>query len=65
MCGKEILESNSSDFTATEVEKKKYLCEGVPILYNDLDKDQYNKYSGKIVKNDIFGIKEKILIILQ
>lgn len=59
MCGKEILESNSSDFTATEVEKKKYLCEGVPILYNDLDKDQYNKYSGKIVKNDIFGIKEK------
>lgn len=59
MCGKEILESNSSEFTTTEVDKKKYLCEGVPILYNDLSKDQYNNHYEKVVKNDIFGIKER------
>lgn len=56
LSGQIILESHSSDFTYSEIEKLKSLCEGLPIYIDDLSKSQYANNYEKIIKDDQWGI---------
>lgn len=58
MSNKRIQMNPSGDFTASELEKLKRACEGVPINFDDLDKTQFKNNSGKIIKDDEWGIRE-------
>ncbi len=56
-----IKQNPSSDFTATNIERLKRACEGVPICIDDLDKTQFSANSGKIIKDDGWGIAERFI----
>ena len=58
MTGHEIPINSSQDFTATNINALKRGCEGVPIMIDDLAKPQYNASYEKIIKNDLWGIRE-------
>lgn len=61
MTGNVIQPNASGDFTATEIDRLKQLSEGVPIYIDDLAKQQYANHSEKIIKEDNWGITEKLI----
>lgn len=61
MCNAKIPLNATSDFTATNVENLKRGCEGVPLNIDDLDKEQFRNHSGKIIKDDEWGIAEHFI----
>lgn len=61
MCGKSIPANNTNDFTSTTIDKLKRLCEGIPIYIDDLAKQQYTNNNEKIIKDDNWGISEKLI----
>ena len=58
MCNMKVPMNPSGDFTASELEKLKRACEGLPINYDDLDKTQFKNYCGKIIKDDEWGLRD-------
>ena len=58
MCNMKVPMNSSGDFTASELEKLKRACEGLPINYDDLDKTQFKNHCGKIIKDDEWGIRD-------
>lgn len=61
MCGKIIPMNSSEDFTTTKIDGLKRMCEGLPINIDDLAKTQFQGHSEKVIKNDKWGIKEKLV----
>ena len=61
MCGAKVYMNPNSDFTATELEKLKRSCEGLPINFDDLDKTQFKTHSNKIIKDDEWGIRDRFI----
>lgn len=59
MCSNIIQPNSSNDFTASNIEKLKCLCEGVPIYIDDLVKSSYTNNAEKIIKNDTWGLSDK------
>ena len=58
MTGKKIPHNSSSEFTYTGVEDLRRGIEGVPLNFDDLDKQQWSNHSDKIIKDDEWGIPE-------
>lgn len=58
MTGSRIPASGNADFTYTGVEKLRRGIEGVPINFDDLDRNQFRSNSDKIIKADEWGIPE-------
>jgi len=61
MCGAKVPLNSSNDFTATNIEKLKCSCEGLPINIDDLAKLQYQTHFEKIIKDDEWGIQEHFI----
>lgn len=61
MCGKRIPVNKSSDFTNTTIDELKQVCEGLPIVIDDLSQTQYRNHISNIVKYDEWGIKEHLV----
>ena len=61
MCGRIIPVNKSGDFTTTTIDCLKQLCEGIPIVIDDLTKTQYSNHISNIVKCDEWGLKEKLI----
>lgn len=61
MTGRKIPINPSSDFTYSEVEKLRCGIEGVPINFDDLDRQQFRNHSDKIIKEDEWGINDHFL----
>lgn len=61
MCGKSIPANSSNDFTASTIESLKRLCEGIPIYIDDLARSQYTNNNEKVIKDDNWGISEKLI----
>lgn len=60
MCGKKVPVNKSADFTNTTIDNLKQVCEGLPIVIDDLNKTQYSNHISNIVKYDEWGIKENL-----
>lgn len=58
MCNMKVPMNPSGDFTASELEKLKRACEGLPINFDDLDKTQFKNHCGKIIKDDEWGLRD-------
>lgn len=61
MSNANIKQNSSADFTSTNIDNLKRSCEGIPIFIDDLDKTQFTNHSGKIIKDDDWGIAEKFI----
>ena len=61
MCNARIEQNFSDDFTATNIGNLKRACEGIPIFIDDLDKTQFTNNSGKIIKDDEWGIADRFI----
>ncbi len=61
MCNKKIPVNKSGDFTSTTIDKLKQVCEGLPIVIDDLSKSQYTNHMSNVVKYDEWGLKEQLL----
>ena len=61
MSNEKIRQNSSSDFTSSNIDQLKRACEGIPIFIDDLDKTQFVNHSGKIIKDDDWGISEKFI----
>lgn len=61
MCNAKIPLNATSDFSASNIEKLRCGCEGVPLNIDDLDKDQFRNHSGRIIKDDVWGIAEHFI----
>ncbi len=61
MSNAKIKQNSSGDFTGTNIDQLKRACEGIPIFIDDLDKTQFTNHSGKIIKDDDWGIAEKFI----
>ena len=61
MCGTKIPLNRSSDFTATNIENLRIACEGVPIVIDDLDRNQFRAHADKIIKDDEWGIADHLI----
>lgn len=61
MCGKIIPVNHYSNFTRTIIDGLKQTCEGIPIVIDELNRDQYRNHIGNIVKYDEWGLKENLL----
>lgn len=61
MCGKSIPANNTNDFTSTTIDKLKRICEGIPIYIDDLARQQYTNNNEKIIKDDNWGISDKLI----
>ncbi len=60
LSGVKVKENNSDDFTATNISVLKRTCEGIPIDIEDLAKAQYENNFEKVIKDDNWGISEKL-----
>lgn len=58
MCGHKVPLNNSNDFTATGIEDLKRAREGLPIVIDDLAKQQFRNNNEKIIKDDEWGLAE-------
>lgn len=58
MCNKMIPVCKSEEYTSTNINDLKRGYEGVPIVVDDVDKAQFQNHSGKIIKDDIWGLRE-------
>lgn len=61
MSNVKIRQNSSSDFTYTNIDQLKRSCEGIPIFIDDLDKNQFAAHAGKVIKEDEWGIAEKMI----
>lgn len=61
MCGHKIPMNSSNDFTSTEIDKLKCGREGLPIIIDDLAKAQFQNHNEKIIKEDEWGLAEKMI----
>lgn len=61
MCDKKIPVCHTTDYTSTNIEDLKRGYEGVPIIVDDLDKLQFQNHSGKIIKDDEWGVREHFI----
>ncbi len=61
MCNKRIPKNSSTDYTGGNIEDLKRGIEGLPIIIDDLDKTQFQNHSGKVIKDDEWGIREHII----
>ncbi len=61
MCNKKIPKNSSNDYTGGNIEDLKRGIEGLPIIIDDLDKTQFQNHSGKVIKDDEWGIKEHFI----
>ena len=61
MTGKEIQPNQSDDFTSTNIDKLRQVCQGVPIYIDDLAKQQYQNHNEKVIKTDNWGISERLI----
>lgn len=61
MCNQKVPLNNSGDFTSTEIENLKRGREGLPIIIDDLAKNQFQNNHERIIKDDEWGIPEKFL----
>lgn len=61
MCGVKVNENSSEDFTSTTISGLKRLCEGLPIDIEDLAKAQYDSNFEKVIKDDTWGMSERLL----
>ncbi len=59
MTGKKIPANPSSDFTTSALNDLKRGIEGVPINFDDLDKQQFANHSDKVIKEDEWGIIDR------
>ena len=58
MTGESIIPSGSDVFNSREIDKLRRNCEGVPIMIEDLAKQQYEANYEKIIKDDYYGMSE-------
>lgn len=56
MTNESIIPSGSDVFSSREIEKLRSVCEGVPIMIEDLAKTQYENNYEKIIKDDYYGM---------
>jgi hypothetical protein len=61
LCGRKLPGNKSADFVFTTIDALKQSCEGVPIIIDDLDKQQYQNHASKVIKYDEWGIKEHLI----
>ena len=61
MTGKTILQSGSDTFTATRINELRRLCEGTPIMIEDLAQAQYSANYEKVIKDENFGIDDHLI----
>ena len=62
MCGRSMNVNATDEFTAGNVYGLRTECEGLPLIFDDLNRDQYRNHASKIIKNDNFGITGPELI---
>lgn len=53
--------NTTEDFTATKIDGLKRVCEGLPINIDDLAKTQFQSHSERIIKNDGWGVSERLI----
>lgn len=61
MCEVKVPLNSSSDFTASNIEDLKRGCEGLPINIDDLSKAQYSAHFEKVIKDDVWGIRDHFI----
>jgi len=61
LCGQRIPVNSNSDFTATNISDLKCSCEGLPIIIDDLSKNQYDSHYEKVFKDDTWGLREHFI----
>ena len=53
--------NTTEDFTATKIDGLKRVYEGLPINIDDLAKTQFQSHSEHIIKNDGWGVSERLI----
>lgn len=53
--------NTTEDFTATKIDSLKRVYEGLPINIDDLAKTQFQSHSERIIKNDGWGVSERLI----
>ena len=61
MCNETVKMNTTEDFTATKIDGLKRVCEGLPINIDDLAKTQFQSHSERIIKNDGWGVSERLI----
>ena len=61
LCGQKIPVNSNADFTATNISDLKCACEGLPIIIDDISKNQYDSHYEKVFKDDNWGIREHFI----
>lgn len=61
MCGETVKMNTTEDFTATKIDSLKRVYEGLPINIDDLAKTQFQSHSERIIKNDGWGVSERLI----
>ncbi len=61
LCGQNIPVNSNNAFTASNISDLKCACEGLPIIIDDLSKNQYDSHYEKVFKDDIWGIREHFI----
>ena len=60
MTGKKISTYTSNYFSGTKIDALRSKIEGIPVMIEDLAKQQYGNNYEQVIKNDYFGITEKL-----
>lgn len=60
MTGKKVSTYTSSYFSSTKIDLLRSKIEGVPVMIEDLAKQQYTNHYEQVIKNDYFGIMENL-----
>ena len=63
MCGKRVELSPSKAFTYKNLADLRANCKGLPIHIDDLTRDQWNRHSENIVKDDRYGMNNPPLLL--
>ncbi len=61
LCGQKIPVNSNNDFTSSNIEGLKCSCEGLPIIIDDLSKNQYDSHYEKVFKDDTWGLREHFI----
>ena len=61
MCGETVKMNTTEDFTATRIDGLKRVCEGLPLNIDDLAKTQFQNHSERVIKNDEWGISDRLV----
>jgi hypothetical protein len=52
---------SAPDFTRSQIEQLKRLVKGAPIIVDDLTNARFNQYAVETIKNEAFGLAERLL----